>query len=313
MLKEQFISIDLVKGSDSEYIIRDNLGITIGRIFIIELSKINKYSMIRIKFYKWGESSYKLLKNTLENFIQILLHKIELGKINIIAHEDINISAFTDLGFELEGIISRSIKADSGYKNEILFGLDLDKTKSMHINRGLHIRGNNIMLSILTPENAVDALNYYVKNQVYLSEFEPEREKSFYTLEVQKRNLIESYKQFLCGKNANFGIFKNKRFIGKIQISNIIIGVLKSAFIGYSIDEDEQGKGYMKEALKLVLDYAFDELELHRVEASTLVDNIKSQRVLKSCGFKELGLNKKYLFVNGKWKDHITFYKINSV
>ncbi|MHC6178340.1 GNAT family N-acetyltransferase [Clostridium sp. JNZ X4-2] len=311
MLKEQLVSIDLVKGSNSEYIIRDNLGITIGRIFMIELSTINKYGMLRIKFYKWGECSYKLLKNTIEGFVQMLLRKVDLNKINIIAHEDINISAFTDLGFELEGIISRSIKVDSQYKNEILFGLDFDKIKN--INRGLHIKGRNITLSILTPENAVDTLNYYIKNKMHLSKFEPEREKSFYTLEMQKRNLMESYKQFLCGKNANFGIYKNKKFIGKIQISNIVIGVFKSAFIGYSIDEDEQGKGYMKEALKLVLDYAFNELNLHRVEASTLVDNMRSQRVLKSCGFKELGVNEKYLFINGRWRDHITFYKITSI
>ncbi|MCI1945907.1 GNAT family N-acetyltransferase [Clostridium luticellarii] len=311
MLKEQLVSIDLVKGSNNEYIIRDNLGITIGRIFIIEISKMNKYGAFRIKFYKWGECSYRLLKNTLENFIQLLVRRNDLNKINVVAHEDINIPAFTDLGFELEGIISRSIKVDSEYKNEILFGLDFDRIKVTNINRGLHLRGNNIMLSVLTPGDASDMLNYYVKNQTHLSEYEPDRDESFYTLEMQKRNLSESYKQFLSGKNANFGIYKGKRLIGKIQISNIVIGIFKSAFIGYSIDKDEQGKGYMKEALRLVLEYAFDKLELHRVEASTLVDNIRSQRVLKSCGFKELGLNEKYLFINGKWRDHITFYKIN--
>ncbi|MEY8764522.1 MULTISPECIES: GNAT family N-acetyltransferase [Clostridium] len=313
MLREQLVSIDLVKGNDNEYIVRDNLGITIGRIFIIELSEVNKYSMIRLKFYRWGERSYKLLRNTLENFIQILLKKANLNKINIMAHEDINIQAFTDLGFELEGIISKSIKADSEYKNEILFGLDLDETKNIRINKGLHIKGSHITLSILTPENAASVLNYYIKNRTYLSEFEPEREESFYTLEVQKRNLIESYKQFLSGRSANFGIFKDRKFIGKVQISNIMLGVFKSAFVGYSIDEEEQGRGYMKEALSLVLEYAFDELKLHRIEASTLVDNLRSQRVLKRCGFKKLGLNEKYLFINGKWRDHITFYKISPV
>ena len=87
------------------------------------------------------------------------------------------------------------------------------------------------------------------------------------------------------------------------------MGVFKSAFVGYSIDENEQGKGYMKEALGLTIKYAFEDIGLHRVEASTLVENIKSQRVLKSCGFKDVGMNEKYLFVNGKWRDHITFYK----
>ncbi|WP_143761057.1 GNAT family N-acetyltransferase, partial [Clostridium haemolyticum] len=47
---------------------------------------------------------------------------------------------------------------------------------------------------------------------------------------------------------------------------------------------------------------------LHRIEASTLVDNIRSQRVLESCGFKEVGVSEKYLFINGKWRDHKIFY-----
>ncbi len=50
---------------------------------------------------------------------------------------------------------------------------------------------------------------------------------------------------------------------------------------------------------------------LHRIEASTLIDNIKSQRVLLSCGFKEVGISDKYLFINGKWRDHRNFALIN--
>ena len=66
----------------------------------------------------------------------------------------------------------------------------------------------------------------------------------------------------------------------------------------------------MKEALNLVIDYAFKEVDLHRIEASTLVDRKRSQGVLKGCNFKELGVNKKYLLIDGQWRDHITFYKI---
>jgi len=311
MLKEQLVTISLVNGSNNEYIIRDNCGITLGRMFIIEISKKNKCCILRIKFYKWGDSSYRLLKNSLSMFIEMFFKNDNLNKINILADEDINIAAFTDLGFELQGIISNSIKSDSGYKNEILFGLELDKFKNISINRGLHIKGSKINISVLTPENAKSVLNYYIKNKDYLSKFEPHREKNFYTLDIQKRILIESYREFLNGKSVNFGIYKDKTFIGKIQISNIVMGVFKSAFVGYSIDEDEQGKGYMKEALKLTIEYAFKEINLHRIEASTLVDNIRSQKVLLSCGFKEIGLNEKYIFINGDWQDHLTFHKIN--
>jgi len=90
------------------------------------------------------------------------------------------------------------------------------------------------------------------------------------------------------------------------------MGVFKNAFIGYSMDEKEQNKGYMKEAVKLAVTYAFEELELHRIEATTLVDNEKSQRVLKNCGFRELGISEKYLYINGEWRDHMVFYKVKS-
>lgn len=313
MLKKRFVSIDSVNDSNKEYIIRDNSGITIGRVFIIDFSRLNKYGLLRIRFYKSGNTSYKLLMDSLDILVKQLFQDMNLNKINILADENIDIDTFVDLGFELEGIISNSIKSGAKYRNEILFGFDFNKFKSININKGLRIRGENIEIKVFVPGDEKDILSYYLKNKNYLKRFEPDREKDFYTLDTQKKNLIESYKDFLNGKNINFGIYKNSKLIGKIQMSNIVIGVFKNAFVGYSIDEDEQGKGYMKEALNLVIKYAFEELNLHRLEASTLIDNLKSQRVLKACGFSELGINSSYLFINGKWRDHITFYRINPV
>lgn len=309
MLKEQHVTVDLVKGSKGQYIIRDSSGITIGRVYIIELSKENRYCSFRIKFYKSGELSYDPLKEALNIFLISLFRNMDVSKVNVFADEEINIMSFTDLGFGLEGIISSSIISNGVYRDEILFGIDFETFNNEHRYRDLEAKGINISLSVLTPSDAEDVLNYYLKNRKYLSPFEPDRDDNFYTLPAQKRNLIEGYKQFLNGDSVNFGIYRGDRFIGKIQISNIIVGVFKSAFVGYSIDEAEQGKGYMKEALNLVSKYAFEEMGLHRLEASTLTDNVKSQRVLKACGFKELGINENYLFINGKWRDHITFYK----
>ena len=99
--------------------------------------------------------------------------------------------------------------------------------------------------------------------------------------------------------------------IERIRVSNVIYGVFKNAFIGYSIDEKEQGHGYMKQGVRLVCEYVFEFMGLHRIEASTLIDNIRSQRVLLSCGFKEVGISDKYLFINGKWRDHKNFAIIN--
>lgn len=310
MEKQKGVTVDLVKGSTNEYIIRDSSGITLGRVFVIELSRDNRYCSFRIKFYKSGESSYELLREALNLFLATLFRNMDINKVNVIADEEINIMSFTDLGFKLEGILSNSIISGSIYRDELLFGLDFETFRNEHRCKELEIRGIRVDIAVLTPEDAEDVLKYYVKNKEHLMPFEPDRDDNFYTLSAQKRILIEGYKQYLNGDSVNFGIYKGKKLIGKIQISNIVMGVFKSAFIGYSIDENEQGKGYMKEALGLVVKYAFEEMGLHRLEASTLIDNIKSQRVLTACGFEKLGINEKYLFINGKWRDHITFYKL---
>lgn len=309
MLKVPHVTIDPINVNKNEYIIRDNLGITLGRIFIVELSKENRYCNFRIKFYKSREGSYELLKQILETFCIPLFKDMNINKINVIADEEINIMPFTDLGFTLEGIISSSIVFNNIFRDELLFGVDYETFRNQNINKSLKIKGKNIDISVLTPSDAENLLDYYSRNKEYLKPFEPDRDESFYTLDYQRRNLIEGYKQFLNGDSINFGIYKSNEFTGKIQISNIVMGVFRSAFIGYSIDESEQGKGYMKEALNLVAKYAFEEMDLHRLEASTLIENLRSQGVLKSCGFKELGINEKYLFINGKWRDHITFYR----
>ena len=153
---------------------------------------------------------------------------------------------------------------------------------------------------------------YYIRNKEHLASFEPAREKEFYTVESQKSKSNDNYTQFLNGTAIDFGIFKEEKIIGKLRISSILYGIVKSGILGYSIDKLEQGKGIMTSAVKLVTEYAFNELGMHRIEASVLVDNEKSKRVLHKCGFKELGLNEKYLFIDGVWRDHITFFKINN-
>ena len=309
MVKGNSVTMDLAKGSDKEYIIKDSIGITLGRVFILELSKENRYCNLRIKIYKKTERSYEYLKGALKLLLNSLFKNMNMYKINIKGDEDIIINAFLDMGFQLEGIISNSILSGKTYSDELLFGIDADVFKSHNITRSIKLKGRRVELKVLTPEDSEDTLEYYKRNKKHLGPFEPNRDEDFYTLEVQKKNLMESYKQYINGTSVNFGVYNENKYIGKVQISNVVSGIFKNAFVGYSIDLEYQGLGYMKEALKLVLEYGFIDMELHRIEASTLTDNLRSQGVLKGCGFKELGINEKYLYINGQWRDHITFYK----
>ena len=312
MNKGKYVSLEAVRGNEREYVIKDNTYIILGRIFIVELDKQNKFCQFRLKFYKDSNGSYEYLKDSLNIILNILFKNMGINKVNVIAHESINTSAFTDLGFELEGIITDSIINKTEYQSELMFGINDFVFNKVSIIKELRVQGKGIKIQGLTPGDAEEVLEYYLRNREFLRCFEPVRDESFYTLDSQRRTLTESYKQFLNGSGVNFGIYKNNKLIGKIRISNIVMGVFKNAFIGYSMDEKEQGKGYMKEAVKLVVEYAFEELDLHRIEATTLIDNEKSQRVLKNCGFKELGISEKYLYINGEWRDHMVFYKVKS-
>ena len=302
------VTIELVKGTLSDYIIKDINNIFIGRFTIVEFDKDNKKCNVKLKFYR--ENKYDLLKETIELILMAIFKDSNIYKVNIIVNENINFKVFLDLGFVLEGIFSENLLVNGVFLDELSFGINRNEYQDIQRTFMVKLKGPNIEVRNLTPDCAEDLLNYYKRNEKHLRNFEPTRDTSFYTLEAQKEILLESYKQLMIGTTFDLGIYKGKEMIGKIKISNIVNGVFKSAIIGYSMDKDHQGKGYMKEAVRLVLKYAKEELELHRIEASVLTDNERSKGVLLANGFKELGINEQYLFINNKWRDHITFYKI---
>ncbi len=308
MSENRGISIDLVKGTFSDYIIKDKNNIFIGRFTIVELDKDNKKCTVKLKFYR--EKKYDLLKETVQSILRAVFKDTNIYKTNILVDENIEYKVFLDLGFTLEGILTENIFSNGVFLDELSFGINRNEYNNQNRNFMVELKGANITVKNFTPDCAEDLLNYYLENKEHLSNYEPSRDNTFYTYEVQKGILLESYKNLMSGTGVDLGIYKDDKLIGKIKLSNIVYGVFKSGIIGYSIDKDFQGKGYMKEAVKLVLDYAKDELELHRIEASVLTDNEKSKSVLVGCGFEEVGLNKKYLFINGAWRDHITFFKI---
>lgn len=308
MNNQKDINIELVKGTRDDYTIKDKNKIVIGSFSILEIDKENKKCNVKFKFYR--NDNYDLLKNTLHLILKVIFKEDNIFKTNIIVDENINLRAFLDLGFTLEGIFTDNIFIKGSFYDELSFGINKNEYFNGNRNNIVEIKGQRITIRNFTPDDAEDLLHYYERNKEHLKPFEPQRDSSFYTYETQKELLLESYRQLMNGNGCDLGIYFNKRLIGKIKVSNIVYGVFKSGIVGYSIDKEYEGKGFMREALKLVLKYSKDYLDLHRIEASVLVDNEKSKKVLINTGFEEVGINKKYLFINGKWSDHITFYKI---
>lgn len=300
------VYMEEIKDTDEkEFIIRDKDMITVGRFSIVEKNLSGKSVLLRLRFYR--EEDKELLRESLKVMTRGFLRDGTFFKVNVIVSDEISTVPFTSLGYTLEGILVNNIYHGSTILNEYLFGTDNTRFNQLREFKLLALEGKRISLKLSSPENAEDFLAYYLENREFLREFEPHRDKEFFTLAGQRKSLDESYKNYLNGLAINFGIYHEGKLIGKVQLSNLVYGGFRSANLGYALHKDYEGKGLMQDALETVIDYAFDELMLHRLEASTLLHNVRSQNALKRQGFKLVGINEKYLYINGKWQDHYTF------
>jgi len=100
--------------------------------------------------------------------------------------------------------------------------------------------------------------------------------------------------------------------IGGLTLCNVRRGVTQSCTLGYWIGAQYANQGYMTAAVRAVVPFVFDSLELHRLEAACLPTNAASIRLLERTGFKREGLARRYLRINGVWQDHLLYALLDS-
>ena len=123
----------------------------------------------------------------------------------------------------------------------------------------------------------------------------------------------EAFRHFVAGTDApnreRFFVCRSDTgaIVGNINANEIVRGCFQSAFLGYWVDADAAGSGYMTEGLQLVLRHAFTVLDLHRLEANIQPHNHASIALVKRCGFVLEGRSPRYLKIGGVWSDHERF------
>jgi len=101
------------------------------------------------------------------------------------------------------------------------------------------------------------------------------------------------------------------KIVATVNLNEIVYGVFRSCTIGYSVSHAYWKQGYGKEAVGKTVEYAFSQLKLHRIEANIIPCNESSLGLASSLGFQAEGLAKEYLYINGKWEDHIHMVLLN--
>ncbi|ENN6812173.1 ribosomal protein S5-alanine N-acetyltransferase [Vibrio fluvialis] len=163
-----------------------------------------------------------------------------------------------------------------------------------------------IILRTAEFDDAARIANYFTVNRDYLKPWEPKREEAFFSeLGWQQRliKLSELHKMSL-GFYLLIIDADSDEMLGTISFSNISRFPFYACNVGYSLAEQAQGKQIMTRALKMACDYMFNEQNLHRVMASYMPHNKRSEAVLQRLGFVYEGQAKDYLLIDGQWQDH---------
>jgi ribosomal-protein-alanine N-acetyltransferase len=169
---------------------------------------------------------------------------------------------------------------------------------------------DGIVLRRLEVGDAGALADAYLRNRDQLSAVEPTREESFYTAAAQEDRLGRIEQRQRDGIQRSYVMARGDRIVGTANLQNIVRGALCSADVGYWVDIGEAGRGLATTTVATLCRIADTELDLHRLAASTGIDNVASQRVLAKNGFTEYGLVTRYLFIAGAWSDSRLFQRI---
>jgi len=149
----------------------------------------------------------------------------------------------------------------------------------------------------------------YQRNREHLAPWDPVRPEEFYTVQGQQVALQHQLALVETRQAAAWVLAYDGDVVGRVNLNNIVLGVLRSGTLGYWVDHAHLRRGLAVAAVEHACAEALP-LGLHRVEAGTLVHNQVSQSVLLRAGFEHYGTAPKLLFVAGAWQDHQLYQRI---
>ncbi len=171
---------------------------------------------------------------------------------------------------------------------------------------------SGIALRPIAPEDAevIAALRFASRD--HLARWEPDEDDSPYTLAGVRDSIEAALERAAAGTGRSYVILERGRHVGGLLFNTIVLGpYVRTASVGYWVAAAETRRGIATEAVRLAKSIAFGELDLDKLRAETLPDNLASQKVLARNGFRRLGLTPCYSLTTGRLRDHVLFEALN--
>jgi ribosomal-protein-alanine N-acetyltransferase len=149
-----------------------------------------------------------------------------------------------------------------------------------------------------------------LRNEAWLAPWEPTSAESW-----ASRHSVPAWPPLLssvrrlarAGVLLPFIVTYDDHFVGQLTVNNVVRGAMRSAQIGYWIDQAHAGRGIIPAAVALATDHCFGPVGLHRIQIDIRPENTASRRVVAKLGFREEGYLRRYLDIDGCWRDHLSY------
>jgi ribosomal-protein-alanine N-acetyltransferase len=167
-----------------------------------------------------------------------------------------------------------------------------------------------VELHPLRRRDAAEWSRIRVANEAWLSPWEPSA-----PIPWRERHTPASYRAMRraaarrarLGTSLPFAVRVEGRLAGQVTVDNIVRGAVRSGNLGYWIDREVAGRGMASLAVALVADHTFGQVGLHRLQADIRPENGPSQRLVERLGFRQEGRLRRYLDIDGDWRDHLSY------
>lgn len=188
--------------------------------------------------------------------------------------------------------------------------MNLGVVDAAHPGWPVTLRAGRVTLRPLRRRDAADWARLQLANEQWLSRWEPTAPASW-----EERHSKANFRRMVrvlrrragVGACLPFAVLVDDEFAGQLTVDNVVRGVMRSAHLGYWIDQAHARQGFMSVAVAAVVDHCFGPVGLHRLQADVRPENAPSRALVTGLGFREEALFLRYLDIDGDWRDHIGY------